>query len=128
MNHCARQRGFTLIEVVVAFAIFALSIGAVYEISRDSLRRGDQAEVRARAWMVAESVLAGLRERAPPWPVLTTGVSEDGLSWQVQTSERSGVVPADSPWRAFDVAVRVRLSTTKPNEIFLRTVELAPSP
>lgn len=128
MSKCRCQRGFTLIEVVVAFAIFALSIGAIYEISRDAVRRSAQADVRSRAWVVAESTLARIRLQSPPWPAQLSGVSEDGLVWQVQTSKRIVAVPPDSPWQAFDVLVHVRLSATSPNEILLRSVEVAPSP
>jgi len=119
------QRGFTLIEVVVAFAIFALSVGALYEITRDAMRRTGKADERARAWLTAESELAALRVRVTPWPPEESGVTPDGLEWRVQTSEHEFDTHRDGPWHAFDVAVRVKPKGSSGAEVLLRSVELA---
>lgn len=54
----AREGGFTLLEVVVAFAVAALSIGIIYQIYASGLRATAMAEEYTRAAMLAEAALA----------------------------------------------------------------------
>jgi general secretion pathway protein I len=51
------EAGFTLIEIVVAFAVAALLLGALYQIFSTALRSGATAEHYSRAVLLAESAL-----------------------------------------------------------------------
>jgi general secretion pathway protein I len=61
----ARQRGFTLIEIVVAFAILALGLGITMQIASGAMRNARQAATRTDAALYAQSLLdsVGVGER-----------------------------------------------------------------
>ena len=53
-----RQRGFTLLEVLVAFTILALIFGALFEVFAGGLTAARQGESYTRAILLAQSKLA----------------------------------------------------------------------
>jgi len=80
-NH---QRGFSLLELLVAFAIMALSLGLIYRLTGGSARNVTDATQNQQAVWLAESLLASTSSvRADGW-------NEDGESagyrWQVRSS------------------------------------------
>lgn len=123
-----KQRGFTLLEVLVAFLILTLSMGALMRIVSQSLRSLDQAEQYQVALQLAESklveVLAQLR-----WD--SRGKDEGRLSgryrWQSEVeryqfaNQETGERYSVTPW-----LVRVTVSWGRePNErISLSTIRL----
>lgn len=60
----AGERGFSLLEVVLSFAVLALAIGALMPLLVGAMRAGELADRRARAVVLAENALA-LLESAP---------------------------------------------------------------
>ena len=78
------QHGFSLLELLVAFAIMAMSLGLLYRVAGGSARHvSDVVQHQQAAWL-AESVLASRNSvRADGW-------NEDGESagfkWQVRSS------------------------------------------
>lgn len=79
-----KQRGLTLLEVLVALAIMALSLTVLYRIAGGSVRAVFGADLRARAVMQAESVLAS-RDAVPRGGWSEQGEA-DGVRWTVQSS------------------------------------------
>lgn len=65
MSQPASQRGFTLIEIVVAFAILALGLGIAMQIAGGAMRNARQAATRTDAALYAQSLLdsVGVGER-----------------------------------------------------------------
>ncbi|HLX23302.1 MAG TPA: prepilin-type N-terminal cleavage/methylation domain-containing protein [Usitatibacter sp.] len=53
-----RQRGFTLIEVVVAFVLLAVVLTLAFEVFSAGLARAGQFEDRSQALMIAQSQIA----------------------------------------------------------------------
>jgi general secretion pathway protein I len=54
-----RQRGFTLVEVVVAFVLLAIVLTMSFEVLTAGLARAGQYEDRSQALMIAQSQIAG---------------------------------------------------------------------
>jgi general secretion pathway protein I len=65
MPASTRQRGFTLIEIVVAFAILSIGLGIAMQIAGGAMRNARQAATRTDAALYAQSLLdtAGVGER-----------------------------------------------------------------
>ncbi len=85
-----RQRGFSLLELLVAFAIMAMSLGLLYRVAGGSARHVADAVQHQQAVWLAESLLASRSS------VRATGWNEDGESagfkWQARSQPyNSGV-------------------------------------
>jgi general secretion pathway protein I len=105
------QKGFTLIEVIVAFTILALVFGALFEVFAGGLAVSRNVEAQSRAVLLAQSKLAEIsaddsfasgatsgafdvnaaRERGPSyrWTARFTRYGEDELG----PTDRGTVVP-----------------------------------
>ena len=119
-----RQSGFTLLEVLVAFAIFALSVGALYESFAGSLRSTLKAEVEGRAWLSAQSLLAEIRVRPAPWPAEEEGVTSTGLDWKRSTSPYPSGTDPRSAWQAYQVVIEVHPHSKTAGTVVLHSIEL----
>jgi general secretion pathway protein I len=77
------QRGFSLLEVVVAFAILALSLGVLIQIFSQAINTTALSATYSRAATLAEARLADVGLEIPLEPGVHTGEDEDGFQWQV---------------------------------------------
>ncbi len=96
----ARQRGFTLLEAVVAFAIAALALVALFRATSDGLGGIEAASGTIEATRRAQSILAavGVTEKLSPGE--QSGVLENGFDWRIVVTlqdERPLPEPAGSP-------------------------------
>ncbi len=121
----ARPRGFTLIEVVVAFAILALSLAALYHSFALTLRAGTRIEQRERALLVGQSLLARVGRDLRLEVGRQQGRTADGLQWTIEISPFPSAKP-DLAWRvpAFAVAVSVSWGARDAQHITLNSLEL----
>jgi general secretion pathway protein I len=77
------QSGFSLLEVLVAFAILSISLGVLMQIfSRSSISTVVAAQY-SRAVSVAESRLAAVGTVIPLEPGALSGEPEDGFAWEL---------------------------------------------
>ncbi|MDR0274984.1 MAG: type II secretion system GspH family protein [Burkholderiaceae bacterium] len=78
-----KERGFSLLEILVAFAIAAMALGLLYQIMGSNARQvGDLAE-RERAVLLAESLLD--IQRAVPEAGLNESGQAAGYVWQIDS-------------------------------------------
>lgn len=120
------EQGFTLIEVVFAFAIFALSAVALYEAFATASTRQVRASDREQEVLMAQSVLANIRGSAPPWEPEQSGSWGTQGYWQTVVR---GYLPAGTDatrWAAYEVTVTVRARPTAGSGVTLRSIEFAP--
>lgn len=83
LNRGGRQAGFSLLEVVVAFAILALSLGLLIRIFSQALNTTALSGDYSRAATLAEARLNSVGVDIPLEPGDHSGESEDGLRWEV---------------------------------------------
>lgn len=82
MTRSRTQSGFTLVEMLVALAIVALSFAVLFKVISDGLDRTRRAHQEVLAAGHAESLLA-LWEAGTPRPGTSNGRFSDGISWSV---------------------------------------------
>ncbi len=125
------QRGFTLIEVLVAFAVLAMLLGAIYQTFSSGLNASARAERRAVAALHAQSVLAALGSGEPISQGEATGELDGGYRWQtsVRLLESAGQESASKTARldAFEVTVTVSWEAPlgRQGSVSLNTLRLA---
>jgi general secretion pathway protein I len=79
------QSGFSLLEMVVAIAILALSLGTLYQATSGATRNVRSAEKYAYGVELARSVLAD-NALVPAGGKSAKGETEGGFRWSMQTS------------------------------------------
>lgn len=79
-----RQRGFSLLELLVAFVIMAFSLGMLYQASGGTVRSLGDTDQYQRASMLAQSVLNS-RDSVPEAGWAEAGQSA-GFAWRVSSS------------------------------------------
>jgi general secretion pathway protein I len=125
-------RGFTLLEVLAALVILALSLGALFQLFSTSLRGLGAAENYATAGLLAESWLGGLGTERPIVEGEARGAFDDRFHWRavvtpVAAGERTS--PVASPVRAYEVELMVHWNEVRgERSISLSTLRLVPNP
>ena len=120
-RHARRGRtGFSLIEVVVALAIVAVMLGAIYQVSSGALRSTVRTDNYLRALAMAQSRLA----EASAMPVLKVGTvlgSNDGIAWS-RSIKLFDAPPPTADTRLYQVSV---IATRSGSKVTLETLLIA---
>lgn len=103
--------GFTLIEVLVAFAILALTLTALLQVFSSGLRSVTAAERHLMATMLARSVLDDVGTEIPIVAGERSAEIEQGYRWTVRILPTAAVAPvADAEWVQVPYEVQVEIS------------------
>lgn len=80
----SRQQGFTLLEVLAAFLVFALSFAVVMQVMSSSLRNTRLSGNLTQAALYAQSKMDLLGIEAPVEESSDSGEFDDEYSWEMQ--------------------------------------------
>lgn len=84
------EKGFTLIEVLVALAILSLSIGALLKVASTGIDRVRESENEQQASALAQSLLARAGNDIPLADGDVSGTDSGGLRWSVHVAPFGG--------------------------------------
>lgn len=121
-------RGFTLVEVLVALVIFALSFGVLAQIIQTGLGQARTAAATTEATLLARSLLAEVGAERPVAPGVLESDGTAGYRWRVEmrptgTGSEDGLIP-------YQVRVRVTWDSnegTRSIELSTLRLDAAPS-
>lgn len=85
-EHRPDQAGFSLIEILVAFAILSLSLGVILRIFAGGGHIAATADEYSRAILTAESLMASLGVEKPLQPGQSGGEIPGGYRWTVDVT------------------------------------------
>ena len=115
-RHRNRHRGFSLLEVLVAFVIVALVVTALFRLFGGALGNASAADEWTRALLVAQSRLAVAASAQPLRETTDAGSEPDGrIDW------RTSVTPYVPPDADPDIE---RASETMATRLFRVTVDV----
>ncbi|MFO7641154.1 MAG: prepilin-type N-terminal cleavage/methylation domain-containing protein [Candidatus Competibacteraceae bacterium] len=129
MSRRVHQHGFSLLEVLVAFAILSVSLGAILQVFATGLRNAGMADDYTRATLYAESILAAIGREAPPGAGVRDGPIDDQFSWRSTVSEHTDGLPDPerTQMRAYRISVEVSWpGLARTRSVMLETLRLAP--
>ncbi len=122
--------GFSLLEVLVAFAILSISLGVLLQVFATGLRNAGLADDYTRAVLYAESILAAIGREVPLAEGERSGPVNDQFSWRSTVSAFTEGLP--DPEKARVRAYRVSVEVYWPGRaqqnrsVILETLRLAP--
>ncbi|MEM1412063.1 MAG: prepilin-type N-terminal cleavage/methylation domain-containing protein [Pseudomonadota bacterium] len=86
-----RSRGFTLLEVLLAFTVFAMTFALVLEIVAASTRSTVRAKDYSEAALLAQSLAERVGMEFPLEVGSVSGETEDGIEWVIEITDFEGV-------------------------------------
>jgi general secretion pathway protein I len=81
-----KQRGFSLLEILIAFSILALSLGILLKIFSAGVNTAVVAEDYTAAVQIAEGLMAKTGVETPLQAGQETGVENEKYHWQIVVS------------------------------------------
>ncbi|MBL0712544.1 MAG: prepilin-type N-terminal cleavage/methylation domain-containing protein [Desulfosarcina sp.] len=120
------DRGFTLLEVMVALGIAAIVLVSIYRLQAQSINMERIARFYTVAPLLAEQLVAQIEIQAPDYPQAEAGDFEDdfpGYTWEFETRDVEAY--ADSSGRAPLKQIDIKIHLNTDDDLFkLRTYRL----
>ncbi|HEY7298471.1 MAG TPA: type II secretion system protein [Xanthobacteraceae bacterium] len=122
------EAGFTLVEVIVALAILAVSLSVLLGVISNAAWQTAQAEKLTRAGSLAQSLLAKAGIEMPLRQGDAEGEFSSGFHWRVKTLPYGDTVEREAwPIGAYTVSAEVSWNDGfKERSVVLTTLRLAP--
>ncbi len=123
----ARQQGFSLLEVLVAFLILSLSLGVLMRLFSQASSTFHSAHSRQLAMNLAQSKLAEIAGGDDLGPGRESGTFMDGYQWQSEIARYGLPVEFSAPNMdiiPFTVSVTVRWGEADNQQLTLTTLQL----
>lgn len=118
--------GFTLLEVIVAFAIAALALVGLVQAGSGGLFAVDTASRVNRAVERAQSHLAAFGRSGIVTAGVATGIDPDGYRWELRAEPIAG---GGSPIALYDVRVTISWRNgRRDRSVMLETRRIGPAP
>lgn len=123
-----RQAGFSLLEVLIAFAILSLSLGVLLQIFARALDGAALSADYQRAVALAEAKLQAIGSDLPLRAGHYGGAPEAGMDWSVEVIpyRPEGWLGDDPPLAPYRVIATVALPSGGNRRVVLETLRLAP--
>lgn len=133
-----RQAGFTLLEVLAAFIVFALTLAALLQVFSSGLRDAQLADEYARATLIAQSRLSAFTAEEKISEGQSSGFDAP-FRWEVKAGEYDERQESAEAAAQGEFPLRVRLLRVESNvrwaaadgrerDVRLATLILAPKP
>jgi general secretion pathway protein I len=107
----ANQRGFSLLEILIAFSILAISLGILLKIFSSGVTTARVADDYTNATQIANNLIAKTGVETPLKVTETLGIENDIYHWKVRVNPKTFVSPElslqDLPVELFEVNVQV---------------------
>lgn len=120
------QRGFSLLEILIAFSILALSLSILLKIFSNGVNTAVVAEEYTAAVQIAESLMAKTGIETPLQTEELSGLENDKYHWQVTVQpfefNPDNSNTSTSPVQLFKITVNVTWGYGEGNE---RRIDLA---
>ena len=122
-----RQRGFTLIEVLVAFAVAALVLSVLLPTFSAGLGAASRAKAVTEATLLAESSLDAIGTTIPLAPGRLDDVYDGRYRWHAEIAARPDLAAATLPVAPYEVTVTVAWNELgRERHVALHTLRLGP--
>jgi general secretion pathway protein I len=122
------ESGFTIVEVLVALLVLALSLSVLFDIISISLGRVGNAEKLTEATLVAQSVLARVGADMPLQEGETAGRYDNGLRWRVHVKPFGDAADRQAwPVTPYEISAEILWAEgARERSIILTTLRLGP--